>query len=157
MRKFLLYSLLFSLLVSCTSIPGTPASKMPNIDIPIEEMNKTLKVTPAPGMAETFQQTGLLQLELVNLSNYAIIFPPDFNIKLFLKSGDEWKTTSNLFQYADGNTEIRPKGEYPSDALVNLMPSLDSNQTSTMLRVVVLGKVEATNKVVGAYIDIPLP
>lgn len=141
-------------LVACTSEITDLSSPMPGIELPIEQMNRTIRLTPALGMTDIFEQTGLIQLELHNLSEEPIVFPADLGISIFIYQNSQWRVVENAFQYGSGDIRLSIKSEYPSEIIVDLMPIVADGNKSTILRIVVIGKIEETNELVGSYIDI---
>ena len=156
MKKYLLIICIL-LLTSCTRQQIPLGSKMPGIDLTLDQMNKEIKLEPTTGMMDTFEFDGVLELDLENISDQSIVFPSDFGVKIFMKQGVDWIPIKNRFEYSDSTMILPPQKDYSFGPIVDVLPLLPSPSTSgTTIRIVVIGNVQGTGKAVGAYIDIDL-
>jgi hypothetical protein len=153
MKKYLL--LIFVLLLaSCAGQQKPTELKMPDINIALDQMNKIITIEPALGMMDTFKFAGILQLNLNNLSDRPVIFSSDFGVKIFMKQDTNWISIKNTFGYSDSSNEVPPQKNYALGTVVDVAPLFPSTSASKTIRIVVLGHVQGTNQLVGAYIDI---
>ena len=153
MKKYLL-AIGILLLVSCATQQGSPELKMTGVSIPINQMNNEIKLSTTLGMMETFKDTGVLELNLDNLSDNPITFSPDFGTKIFIQQGSNWTPIKNTFGYSDSGSVLPPKKDYALGTIVAVMPLLPSPSITSTIRIVVIGSLQG--KDVGAYLDIDL-
>ena len=156
MKKYLLTICVLLIVVACTGQQKSSGLKMAGIDIPLDQMNKEIRLEPTLGMIDTFKFAGVLELNLDNLSNNPVTLPPDFGVKIFMKQDATWIPIKNTFGYSNSANVLPPKKDYSWGDTVGVMPLMPSPPISTTIRIIVLGNIEGTGQAVGAYIDIDL-
>jgi hypothetical protein len=66
---------------------------------------------------------GYVEAWMENTSNQCISFPIDFSINVFVEQHGDWIEVQNRVTYVGDRPEVlKPKGEMPSSALVNIRP-----------------------------------
>ena len=85
MKKSLLIICIL-LLTSCATQQTSLGSKMPGIELSLDQVNKEIKLEPTTGMIDTFKFAGALELDLENISDEPVEFPSDFGVKIFYEA-----------------------------------------------------------------------
>lgn len=149
--------LLFLIVASCSRAPLNPSGdRMSGVPISTNHMNKKIVLREAINMLEVYRSFGTLDFKVENLSSSPISFPADFNIRIFLNAGGEWKPVENQVDYSGSGTILPTKSEYPPGIIISVIPVLSTEQSGSTLRVIVWGEVADTREIVGAYLDINL-
>ena len=149
-----LFLLLLSLLVSCT-----PSGKSPPILLEDKYVNQQILVR-APNYSNTYNVGDSISLELKYNSKYEIVFPNDYNLRIFEDTGDGWveikqKPTQRI---PSGDIVLFPTAELPAVQIVILFPDLPDLQRKYLLRIYVIGqmKIDGDLVKVAAYTQIAL-
>jgi hypothetical protein len=133
----------------------------PNHPIPIEEgfQNKQILIR-APGYANTFKTTESLILELKYNSYNEIVFPRNYNLRIFEYSDDEWVEIKEkpTQRFPDEDIIFSPDKYMPAVQVVGLFPDLPDIFREYKLRIYVTGKMKTDdgNQDVTAYVDVVL-
>jgi hypothetical protein len=155
MKKYI-FVILIVLLTGCSLQNLSKVDTLPGVSIPINEMNKKILLHEAVGMMDAYKVSGLLFLDLENLSNNPISLPPDYGSKIFIKTEKGWQLLNNNFSYSNMPIVLPTKEQYPPGLSVVVWPVLPETDDPTVLRIVVIGEIADSNEIVGAYLDIVL-
>ena len=146
--------LLHIALPSCsTTNPGHPIS--------VDEgfLNKQILIR-APGYANKFKTTESLVLELKYNSYNEIVFPRNYNLRIFEYSGDEWVEIKEkpTQRFPDEDIIFSPDKYMPAVEVVGLFPDLPDIFREYKLRIYVTGKMKTDDgdQDVTAYVDVVL-
>ncbi len=154
------------LLTSCDQNPKTDTDmkekEFANL-YPKVEMNKTLQFFQPE---EQFKFGSTVDLWLKNMSDQAVSFPADANIKIFVFSQDKgtWDAVNNKMLYGlEGNNKFSVLLPFKANPANQIWIAFDPDIVDTKpieVRVVVVGNMlQSENSIgasVGAYIDIVL-
>lgn len=154
MNKKVIFIILLVALTSCNFQRNKKEDYLPGIDIPISEMNTTIMLDPSLGMEDIFDSTGLLSLEVKNISDTPVVFPSDFGTSIFLLEDNTWVQIRNSFEYPEGDIFLPSQKDYSSGILIHLLPALSEVKKPYLIRVIAIGVTDNQLKKVGAYIDI---
>lgn len=146
------------ILSSCQS-GNSHLEKMPDIDLPLEDMNQDLHIMFEPN-SNTFEMGDYIALIIYNTSDLPVVVGPDFGFHLFQKAEDQWEPVYEGTEDSIGNFWILANGsETRFQEFVTVTPEVYS-QESVEIRIVMLGNYVKANgevgKEVGAYIDVTL-
>ena len=147
---------LILLLNSCSQVEQT---KMPGINVPLDEMNKDLVVV-IPQRSGRLEINNMITLAFENHSKTHIILPPNYGVHIFQNINEKWQIVENRFTYPPGEIHVFPIDDRSTDLVTFIFPVVSSDQPVKM-RVVVEGNYyDETNgkkgKLVGAYTDFTL-
>ena len=68
-----------------------------------------------------------VEIRITNQTNFCIVFPVDFDIKVYLKQSENWLQVSNLVtDIGDRPVILEPKGEMFSVAIVLIKPDISN-------------------------------
>lgn len=154
MNKKIIYVVMLILLTSCSLQRNKKEDYLPGVEIPISEMNTTIILDPSLGMEDVFKSTGLLSLEVKNISDTPIRFSSNFGTVVFLLENNIWIQVQNSFGYPEGDIFLPSQKDYSSGILIHLLPELPEVKKPYLIRVIAIGVTDKQLKKVGAYIDI---
>ena len=151
---FLVFSLFFA-----SSCGQNKQEWMPGINLPQDEMNKTLRLS-APSEQNSFKIGDTLSLVLENYSDTPIILPQDYGVRIFQPIDENWEAVENGMEYGPGKEVVKPNSQPYPLVFVPVFPSVFSDHEVT-IRIVVVGNYsveqsEQLGKEVGAYFDVTL-
>jgi hypothetical protein len=139
---------------SCNNTVNDTSETLPGINIPAESLNTTIKLLDTPESLNSHKNGEVLMLNIINLSNEAVVFPENYGIKLFTKKDGAWIEVPNN-SYNAGDTFYLPtKDSYPLGDLIDIMPYMAGLTSPTTVRAVIIGHKENETEQVGAYIDV---
>lgn len=156
MKKIKNIIIFIFLMILCFGCSGKNES-LPDIDIPLSEMNHDIELVPDPGGSTIPKNDDFYGFQVRNLSDQVIVFQGDYGIKLYIKKEGKWEKIENRLHYPDGEVILPLTKDFPLGQYVTIIPYiLDLNQKVT-LRTVVIGHLEnKPNQSIGAYTDIIL-
>jgi hypothetical protein len=146
--------LLHIILLSCS----TASPKHP---IPTEEgfLNKQILIR-APSYANKFKTTETLVLELKYNSTNVIVFPRNYNLRIFEYSGDDWVEIKEkpTQRFPDEDIIFSPDKYIPAVQVVGLFPDLPDIFREYKLRIYLTGKMKTDDgdQDVTAFVDVVL-
>ena len=145
---------LFVLITSCKANEIHPLVNIPN-----EFVNQQINIRVA-GYSTTYKNTDPISLELKYNSNDVIVFPNNYNLKIFELSNGNWveiqeKPTERLPQ---DDIVLAPNKTLPAVHVVVLFPNIVDMNKTHKLRIYVIGEMQTDdgNQNVAAYTDITL-
>jgi len=145
---------LFVLITSCKANEIHPLVNIPN-----EFVNQQINIRVA-GYSNTYKNTDPVSLELKYNSNDVIVFPNNYNLKIFELSNGNWveiqeKPTERLPQ---DDIVLAPNKTLPAVHVVVLFPNIVDMNKTHKLRIYVIGEMQTDdgNQNVAAYTDITL-
>jgi hypothetical protein len=133
----------------------------PKHPIPTEAgfLNKQILIR-APSYANKFKTTETLVLELKYNSTNVIVFPRNYNLRIFEYSGDEWVEIKEkpTERFPNGDIILLPDKYMPIVHVVGVFPDLPDVFREYKLRIYVTGgmKTDDGNHDVSAYVDVVL-
>lgn len=153
-RNLWLFLLCFLELVGCSSL------EMPSpVQFDEDLMNRQILLR-SPEFYNTFKTTSPITIEIKNTTSYKIVFPNDYNIKIYSKVGDDWKEVKEIptIRLPEGDNELFPASDLPTLENIFVSPDLPDYSLSYHLRVYVFGDLIKDNEVVkvAAYTDVLL-
>ena len=155
MKKLLFTLFLFFFLSSCGVV--SPKEMMPGINIPVDEMNTDFRLYSDITSMNSFRNGEYILLDLRNISENALVFPYDLNIKIFYWHTDQWKLVENQLGYPTRDLILLTEEEFKPGLNVGMMPFIPDMKEKTTIRIVVVGSVEDHPKdEVAAYLDVVL-
>lgn len=148
--------LLIFLLSACESGLDLPRTFDPELEIPIEEMNKEFIIKDPAINQNSYKNQQILLLDLENLSTSAIVFPGDFNLSVYQQTPTQWKQVNNILGDPEGDWVLPTSSEFKGGIGLDLIPSIPNLEKPVTIRVIAIGKLETNDERVGAYIDLTL-
>jgi len=143
-------------LVCCTPATATPGP-LPGIDIPPDRMITWIKLEDSREMGNSHQNGELLGLELINISDKAIVFPGDFGVRVLTWGGVKWTDVSNNSFTGSQLHSLPTTSEYPLGLIIETLPYVPGLSKPVEIRIIVVGHIgDMDGEQVGAYIDVPL-
>jgi hypothetical protein len=157
-RIFLLLISFNLLLASCKSPPS--ASDMPELGIPVEEINTKVRIS-APAGWNTFKTDDMVVLVVEVISEDPVVFPNDYGAQLFLWNKGQWVEIDDDVINPEGEIIVSPVNNDPHNlGSAGVGPVLPDPDKPAWVRIILIGNVyrnnEATNERVAAYIDVHL-
>jgi len=141
----------FILLVGCDT-NNLPAP----IDIADEFTNQQVQIRVAP-FGNTFKTTDPVFLELKYNSNNTIVFPNNYNLKIFERNDNQWLEIQEkpTIRLPEGDIVFAPNIQMPIAEAVVVYPDLSDLYRTYQLRIYVIGEMQTNNETqkVTAYVD----
>jgi hypothetical protein len=142
------------LLCSCTNNTFQKEKYIPKLPIPIEKMNQSFTISNLPVFQNSLLNNDLLALDAQNIISSKIIFPGDFNALIYYKENNNWLLAENNIGSNQSDWILPTRKEFPGGLLIGLIPNIPNIKEPTLIKVVITGKIEQTNEIVGAYLDL---
>ena len=161
MKKFLQISFIFIIFLSLSSCSSSDIEEdyLPNIDTPLGEMNKEIKLL-APTGWNTFTTNDRITLDVKVLSEHTVVFEPDLDSKVYLRAKNQWVEIDRLTYNPDELIYLSSKSSLGDPSSLSLFPILPDTTKPSVIRIVVSGKYfidgKITDETIMAYIDISL-
>ena len=139
---------------------GCKAKDIPSpIKISDGFVNQQVKVRVAD-YSNTFKNTDPISLELMYDSNNVIVFPNNYNLKIFELNNDQWVEIQEkpTDRYPADDIVLAPDKMLPAVQVIVLFPEINDTSKSHVLRIYVIGEMQTDsgNQEVAAYTDIKL-
>jgi len=150
-------SLLFLALtiVSCSSQHNI----VPPIEFSEEYINKQIRLVPISQLS-SFDTTSPVSIHLEYNTENKIIFPSNFNLRLFIKSNKKWIEIKEepTTRYPGDNVIMSPDNQASYGQIVTFVPELEDQTKNYNMRVYVFGTMQTLDgdKDVAAFVDIIL-
>ncbi len=142
-----------SILVSCTS------SRQPPVPLDEKYVNQQILLRAAP-YANTFTTDDSITIEMKYNSTNEIVFPRDYNLRLFENTKDGWveiyeKPTE---RYPSDDIVLSPHKLMPLATIVFVSPDFQNFDRKYKLRIYVFGVMKEEGEIVevAAYTDVVL-
>lgn len=138
---------------SCGPIPSAPP-----IAFDDKYLNKQIQLA-APPFMNSLKTGDPLWLELSNVSGEPVVFPADYQIRVFRRVDGTWSEIGELPTYRNPEDHvIHAPGAGLSTDLVVLVPRVEDPQQEYLLRVYVVGAMQQATgaQQVGAFVDVEL-
>jgi hypothetical protein len=143
------------LLMGCSRTEVKP----PEINVDKENVNQQILLR-APKNFNTFKTTDDINLELKYNTQYEIVFPNDYNLKMFLQTDDHWVEIHEIptIRLPEGNIVLSPNALMPAVENIFVSPDLPDYNLKYYLRVYVIGTMNINDEdiKVAAYADVTL-
>ena len=144
--------LLFLVGCKATDIPAP-------INISNEFVNQQVKIRVA-SYSNTFKNSDPISLELKYESNNVIVFPNNYNLKIFELNNGQWVEIQEkpTDRYPSDNIILAPDKMLPAVQVVVLFPEIKDTSKPHTLRIYVFGEMQTNsgNQKIAAYADIRL-
>ena len=151
------WMVLISVLAACNALDSSKSNFDPGYDVSVNDMNQSITLNQPPGdMKSLYDSTGTIVVYIENKSNAPVLFPPNYDVHVFIKDSAGWTSAPNDFSYSATDKTLPTKADYASGLVVFVRPILSQSETDLTLRIVVYGEIINTDKRVGGYIDIQL-
>jgi hypothetical protein len=168
----IIYKLIFSvavltipimLITACTSNQDSYRDMAFDLIFAHEDTNNSIQLSVWKNY-QFFKLGTTIDLAVKNLSNEIIVFPPNYNVRIFHYSEDEkqWMVVEDSIESpSEPLRALAPQGsDKPNVGDVIFHPNLETHGSQITIRVTVTGNVVRddiiTDEQVGAYIDIVL-
>jgi hypothetical protein len=158
-QERMIYSNLFKYLLllflcSCSNNTIQKEEYIPKLPIPIEKMNQSFTISNLPVFQNSLLNNDLLILDAQNIISSKIIFPGDFNALIYFKENNNWLLAENNIGSNHNDWILPTRKEFQGGLLFGLIPNIPNIKESTLIKVVITGKIEQSNEIVGAYLDL---
>ena len=159
-QNIFLVVLVFYLVILMGCSNSTSTSNMPEVGIPLEEMNRYIEII-APSAWNSFRTNHVVGLVVRVTGKESIAFTFDYGTRLFILQNDDWVEVRNITTYPEGHMIIPPWENNPrNEGGVDMRPDLPNPDKPVLLRIVLIGNIYRDNQVtdekVGGYIDVNL-
>jgi hypothetical protein len=133
---------------------------MPTMDFATENLNSKLQLSAPPDW-NNYDANNSVSLLVQNISNDQVVFPKDFNIRIYTYTDEKWVEIRNISEYIGDDVVLFPRSDTSlGETGVGFFPYLFGYKTPIELRIFVFGQIykndKATNEWIGAYIDVTL-
>lgn len=118
----LFFAILFACIACTSSLDKSEIAELIEIDYPMGKEVILEQIFPA------------YYIEIHNLSDQCILFPVDYNIKLFMKNGDQVAGIKNSVIYHGNEIKLSSKGTYFADNVISFKPDLKPTDYSPSTR-----------------------
>lgn len=151
--RFVILAFLLILVCGCSN----NEDYMPDIDLPLSQMNKEIELIPNPGGGLIAKNDDYYDFQVRNLDEHIIIFPEDYGVKLYLKKENKWQTIENKLAYSEGDKILPLSNEFPPGLILPIIPYIIDMDREETIRIVLIGHFEdSPDQSVGAYYDFTL-
>ena len=142
-----------------------PDEAMPDIGLPIENINRDIEMKSPNGFRNSFRNGERLTLMLIGISEYQIKFPMDYGSRLFAYRDDQWIEIENNMHYPTveqyGELIISPsRDDILKQHVFSVVPYSPDLKTATPVRLIIVGNVvkngKAANELTVGYFDFVL-
>jgi len=150
------------LLLACSPdrLPKKERNLLELVEIPAGNMNVLAELT-LPESGNSYQIGDPILISLVNKSRHTLIFPADYDVRIFINEEDskDWTELKNITEYAhSGERQIQPiSKDSTGEVMFSVLPDTGEISEPVVLRVVVSGSTppsgDASGDPVGAYIE----
>ena len=155
--------ILLLFLTSCMFKSNSDTSSqisMPDIDVPLSKNGEFIELI-APIGWNSFVITEPVALEVTNVSDNVIFFPPDFGVRLFVFQNHQWIEFKNAIGYTLRDPILlKPNKDHNPLETETLFvyPELENYNHDITLRIIVIGKLTSTDNgtPITSFIDIIL-
>jgi hypothetical protein len=139
-----------SALMACT-----PQEKSLPIEFDEDFLNQQITLK-APGFANTFSSGEDIYIEITNNSSTDVVFPNDYNIRIFSFSDNKWGEISEVstMRLPEGNLTLSPNNNSLTIHNTFVAPNLLDLNRQYKLRIYVFGNIDTTQ--VSAFTDVVL-
>ena len=161
MSNKLRHTLFFTILLLCLGASSCASSDtMPDVGIPIEELNKDFELV-APGPWNSFKISEPVMIDVTLTSDRTISFLTNFGVQIFMQEDGEWVELEDMMEYQPGRIYLRPSEDlFVKSGAASPLPRIEEGIKSVKLRIFVIGNVmdkkTVTDRLVGGYIDVKL-
>jgi hypothetical protein len=152
----IIISTIILILCSCVSNSTISENYVPTLDFPIEKMNSSFIITDPAINNNSYKNDDILLLDLYNRSVNAIIFPGDFNLRIYQKVGTKWVPVKNNLAFSQGDWFLPTNQDWKAGIGLDLIPDISGLDKPTTIRIFAFGKTESTQEKVGAFIELTL-
>lgn len=129
---------------------------LPDLPIGLDQMNKSMRLYESAGMDYMYEEMGIVDLYFENLTDTQIIFAPDFDAIIYVKNETGWKLVENQFSYPAASQTLWINKDKPAGFVFSFAPNIEKYTKPLTLCVFIFGKMENSDEIVGAYLDIAL-
>jgi hypothetical protein len=151
-----LFFVLF-LISACSTNENKKTGPLPGIEIPIEKINREFSLVDDPAFGNKYQNGFSLDFGVENKSDFEIIFPWNFGVKVFTQRNGPWEEVENRMGYPDKNISLPTKKIFPPGGVLSIIPFISDLNSATTIRIVAEGFIkDQPNEKVGAFIDVIL-
>jgi hypothetical protein len=143
-----------SVLVACSTKESHPP-----IEIDKDYLNQQITLK-APSFSNTFRTAEAISIDITNKSPYEIVFPNDYNIKIFSYSDNEWVKIPEIptTRLPAGDFVLAPNSNMLTIETTFVNPDLPDLKRKYNLRIYVFGDMKAKGESieVAAFTDVTL-
>lgn len=130
------------------------------IEVDTDYLNQQIKLLPVKQL-NTFKIGEPVGLQLLYNSENEIVFPSNFNLRIFVRREDNWVEIEERAtqRFPDGDVVLSPVNPASYAQIVTFFPELEYLNETYTLRVYVFGDMRIGNhetKQVAAFVDIVL-
>jgi hypothetical protein len=149
----------FAISLSLFVASCTAKSFPPPVNIADEYVNQQIRIRVAP-YSNTLKTSDPVSLELKYNSNNTIVFPNNYNLKIFERSKDKWLEVKEepTVRLPEGDITLAPNIMLPAVEVIFVSPDLKDLSRSYQLRIYVIGEMQTDNgkQNVAAYVEFEL-
>ena len=160
MKKILCLLTLIITLSSCSYRKTSPSNGLPDIGVPIEEINTRVRLSAPEGL-NTFKIGDEVSLAVEVLSDDQVAYAHDYGARIFINQSNHWVEIENYKDYQQGYIVLDPaKGDAFKLGLAVVNPRLPDQIEAATLRIVLVGNLYRDKQIsdteTAAYIDVHL-
>ena len=152
-------SLIVILLCQVLIISCSDSVSVPSIDIEKKYINRQILLR-APTFSNSFSTLDPINLELKYNTDSEIVFPNNYNLKIFMQTGQGWVEIKEkpIVRLPSGDVVFSPSKQMPAVEDIFFSPQLPSNNQKYQLRIYVIGNMTKNGERinVAAFTDIVL-
>ena len=143
------------------SILGACSTKesYPPIEIDKNYLNQQIPLE-APNFSNTFRTADAISIEIRNITAHEVVFPNNYNIKIFSYSDNEWVEIPETptARLPDGDFVLAPNSNMLTIETTFVLPDLPDLNRQYNLRIYVFGDMKANGESmeVAAFTDVTL-
>ena len=151
-------TLFISLLLAACDTSGSSIGNSP-IEFDGSFLNQQIRLVPLQEL-NSFKTSDSVGLQLLYDTENQIVFPSNYNLRLFIKQDGEWVEIQErpTQRYPGGEVTLTPDNPLSYGQIVTFFPKLEDPNKRYEMRIYVFGDMTTSDgvKEVGAYTDITL-
>lgn len=157
--RIVLWLLIISnLTFGCSKKPSTSEVDMPDIGIPLNELNTKVRLA-APRGWNTFKIGHIIAINVDVISSEQVEFTFDYGARIFIWKDNQWSEVPNSMGYPEGDIILPITGNGPfTSGSTSVVPVISNVNEPVTVRIFVIGYIykngQITDKRTGAYIDV---
>ncbi len=156
MKKLLSFCIIIYFLTSCSKPLANSTEFLSEFGLSTNDINSDIFLVVSEISESYYQQTNLIYMQVRNNSNVPVEINLETGIKIFHNEFGKWVQIDNLMGYQEGVISLPQKEKAPMGIDIITMPDYCKLQPKELVRVVVIGRQEVTNKIVAASFDLTI-
>jgi hypothetical protein len=149
------------ILVACSNQSPIPADQMPELNIPLQNMNDKFRIWPMEGNGPFKIGTAIDMIVSVSGSE-PVVFKPDYGLRIFLYEDNRWLEIDNLVNYEHVDNDsillFPANGNAWKEGIAAVYPKFNQPKRAAFVRIISIGNVyregHVTDEKTASFFDV---